>query len=204
MRKHLVVCDEFLPDPQAVLEKALAGKFKDVEYRGDLYEGVGESFIDPIDLVSKAVGFDVVIDMSFFRNSLMHHRPGSIHTDMCESNWAGILYLSDPESELSGTAFWTHKELGWDRLPPAQIMRDLGVEPTLEFRENLSSDGFDESKWNLDTVLGMKYNRFVAYPTEYFHSRYPRRNEATDFLDGRLTWVCFFRDIDAIKAQEAT
>lgn len=204
MRHSLIIVDDFLENPQEILEMALNQEFLDHEWRGAVYDGLSPSSrFDPTREISQAMRFPVKIDISFFRLALSGQRPGSIHTDSVESTWAGVLYLSDPEKELAGTAFWSHKDYGWDRLPPAEYLVDNGINPDSEFKEKIASEGYVENLWDLNSVVGARYNRFVAYPTEFFHSRYPRFSMATDKFDGRLTWSCFFREEGAEKVKEA-
>ena len=56
----------------------------------------------------------------------------------------------------------------------------------------LHEDGMDDSKWEIETKVGMQFNRFITYPTRMFHSRYPNHIDAEKKEDGRLVWACFY------------
>lgn len=162
---------------------------------GGVYDGVASSdWFDPTAEIERVMKRPIKIDLSFFRLAMKGHKLGTIHNDVGESDWAGVLYLCDPECELSGTAFWSHRTLGWDHMPTEEEIRSTGIEPNLTFREFMADQGQEEKWWHLDGVVGCKFNRFVTYPSAFFHSRYPRESlEADNKYDGRLTWSCFYR-----------
>jgi hypothetical protein len=44
----------------------------------------------------------------------------------------------------------------------------------------------------MTALLPMRFNRFLTYPTCFFHSRYPFEAFGNAPENGRLVWVCFF------------
>jgi hypothetical protein len=46
--------------------------------------------------------------------------------------------------------------------------------------------------WEQIALAPMQFNRFITYPTSYFHSRFPHEAFGAGPADGRLIWVCFF------------
>jgi len=93
-----------------------------------------------------------------------------------------VLYISDDNKELSGTAFWEHKEHG-DKYT-------LDITET-QFNEVLK-DSEDTEKWTLKTIIGHKPNRLLSYPSNYFHSKYPN-----EFKDSRVVFVMFYNYVEA-------
>ena len=128
---------------------------------------------------------DVENVLAFFRQS----------TDKLDTDWrihsdskiegqqpdrALVLYLSnDYQKGLHGTAFWKHQEYG-DKLPEVS---------NKEFDKLLNEDSNDESKWDLQTVIGYKKNRLISYPCSYFHSKYPNQS----WKEGRNIFVMFYK-----------
>jgi hypothetical protein len=198
VRTSLLVVDNFLKNPDAVRRRALACDFSPREYKGHVYNGISTDYVfSPWPLVAKAVGFKVRPAISFFRLGLAGDTTTTfIHADTAVDGaaWAGVLYLSAPDCKaFSGTAFWRHNKLGWDRLPSsATIEAQTGRAADEAFFDSLNEDGQGEDAWFMNGFVSMKSNRFVAYPTNLFHSRYPRETWGNEKSEGRLTWVCFF------------
>ena len=87
-----------------------------------------------------------------------------IHTDQNHCQWIGILYMTESDDDLSGTAFWEHPTYGNYLYTEA---KDKEIDNIIEY------EGKDESIWKLDTVVGARENRLLIYPSNMFHSRYP-------------------------------
>lgn len=92
-----------------------------------------------------------------------------------------VLYISQSTKEgLHGTAFWKHKELGYEM--PLDIPNEEADRFLLEEANNLNN-------WDLHSVIGYKPNRALMYPSNYFHSKYPN----TGWKEGRMVYVMFYR-----------
>ena len=92
-----------------------------------------------------------------------------------------VLYLSPSTMEgLHGTAFWKHKNLGYE-MPP-YISNE-------ESDRMLMQEANDLSNWELHSVVGYRPNRAVMYPSDYFHSKYPN----VGWKEGRMVYVMFYR-----------
>lgn len=198
MTQRLVVYDDFLASPDRVRAHALRQSFAPQSYKGHEYNGIGSDYkFCPVASISKAVGFEAVPVLNFFRLGLAGDRTTTyIHADtgVDSATWAGVLYLSEPPSPAVGTAFWTHRELGWDALPDAEGFEAAEITPDDRFFANINEDGQGEVAWAMNGFVGMKYNRFLAYPTNLFHSRFPRDTWGTEKSEGRLIWVTFFNE----------
>ena len=92
-----------------------------------------------------------------------------------------VLYLSESTMQgLHGTAFWKHKELGYE-MPP-----NISDEQSDRM---LINEANDLSNWELHSVVGYRPNRAVMYPSNYFHSKYPN----VGWKEGRMVYVMFYR-----------
>lgn len=191
MKTQLVMVDDFAPQPVELRELALGTKYESVNFEGEVYHGIGyDAEAIPFDLpkrIAQAVGFGVEVKYSYFRLTEKGVDPTVwIHPDTMCSEYAGVLYLNLPEQCFGGTAFWTHNALGWDELP-ADIDEKMA--------KVLNEDGNAQERWRvwtMNTLVGMKFNRFIAYPSKCFHSRYPREAWGEEKKDARLVWVAFF------------
>ena len=180
MNPSLIIVDDFAPNPQQVRLLALGSDFGTYPFQGVMYKGVGGSNQPNLEKeIARALG-PVKLVLSFFRLGTPGNDPTTyIHADRNCAEWAGVLYLSRPQDCRGGTAFWTHPEHG-DRVPAQADWT------------RLNSEGADESLWKMNGLAGMKFNRFVAYRSDLFHSRYPKEAWGTGPTDGRLIWTCFF------------
>lgn len=189
----LLVKDNFSEKAESIRKSVIAEGFGDeVGPDGFNYTGINKS--ERPELVDKVGGFVEEFDMkmSFFRLNLQGEMPHSyVHSDEICADWAGLLYLNPVETSRGGTAFWRHKQMKWDRVPDNDEVEALGLSQE-EFGEQLSEDWKKQELWEMSGFIGMKFNRFLVYPTKVFHSRYPHEGFGQDGNDGRLVWVCFF------------
>ena len=89
-----------------------------------------------------------------------------------------VYYITSPDTELNGTAFWSHNKYG-DTYP---IDKD-----TTEFDRMLNEDANNMDLWTMKSLVGFKENRLLSYPCNYFHSKYPNK-----FQDSRVVLVMFY------------
>jgi hypothetical protein len=199
MKTNLIIVDDFHPDPAALRARVLASRFGDqTGPDGAKYTGISlhQDTQPPLaDLISCALGVRVIPRMAFYRLNLDKEMPHSfVHSDDICARYASILYLNEPEQCRGGTAFWKHAETGLDAMPTAEQARAMGRDPK-EVELELGADWKILEKWKLCGFVGMKFNRFVSYPTSMFHSRYPHEGFGAGKDDGRLIYVCFY-DLD--------
>lgn len=198
MTPFVTVVDEFLPNAAEVREYALTLNYEPKEYTGFTYHGIGlsdmaEASILP--LIERVVGAPIKKKLSFFKLAGDNDpSPTFIHADVStDAKFAAILYLSDPTGPMQGTAFWRHKEFAADRIP--RLPEAIRAEWLQKNGAQLNTEAGDETKWTQTGLLGQRFNRFAIYPTDYFHSRWPRETTGSTKAASRLTWVAFF-DID--------
>lgn len=190
MDHSLTQMDGFYPDAQALRRRVLASAFGDqIGPDGAKYTNIS-LHVEPelVPLVESAMGYRIVPKLMFFRLDLAGELPhNAVHSDDICASHACILYLNPPEQCAGGTAFWTHRTMGWDVTP-------RGVSPETLAQFVAAWDALDQ--WEMSGFVGLKFNRFVAYPTPRVHSRWPQAGFGTSKRDGRLVWICFF-DVDA-------
>lgn len=198
----LLVGENFLPDPYATRAWALSREVRTEDYHGEKWPGIISDWgTYPTHLLSEFMGFPVESCLSFFRlNTEQDTTPSRIHADdiVLGSEWASVVYLCTPEQEINmnvGTALWKHMPTMQDGRPPIQFAREVTGNP-VDFYDKIDQDGHNESLWQLTAMAGMKNNRIVIYPSQLFHSRYPRDVVFGNTKEtGRLVWVNFFRQV---------
>lgn len=181
---YLHIEDDFLPNVKEVREQALKLPFDGVDYQGHFYPGIDlpdDDLFDSKALIEKAIGKKIIRKMEFFRLSKPgEESPAYIHADEICASMASVLYLTD--SDVGGTAFWRHNKSGM-----------LALDNETD-RTQFIEDANNQSKWDQTLELKFKLNRFVTYPTNYFHSRWPFKSEGFGNAKktARLIWVCFY------------
>lgn len=184
--RDLAVVDNFLPDPHKLLSQAQLAKFGPyVGQDGETYERVSEFHNkDLIDALNVYMGRPIDLLGMGFRLNFNNENPNhAIHSDLGWGTYALVLYLSTPPSgEVSGTAFWTHKATGKERI--------LGQD--LDLLRKIEGHWDDVEQWQQDQFVISKFNRASIYRSELFHSRWPFEAYGSTIDDGRLIAVAFF------------
>ena len=193
MRNTLVVVDDFYPDPDAVLGRALR-----LEYRqesGVNYPGLmAATFQDVVPIMKRFAQLLGGIDIKFqgtqggFRITTeadMVRRNSLVHLD--SSDFSAVIHLS--RQPMEGTYFYRHRELGLDYVAPT-LRRNAAVE------EALVRDTLRLEAWEVVDTIPMKYNRLVIFDGKHFHSG-ARTLTGAAAADGRITQNFFFdRDLE--------
>ncbi|WP_436637088.1 DUF6445 family protein [Microbaculum sp. FT89] len=119
-----------------------------------------------------------------------------IHFDSSVSQYSGIVYLNPDAQCQGGTAFYRHRELGWDHMPDvaspemAEACQRYG-KTVPEFLSMITDDGFEiDSKWRQLSVVPMRFNRCLVFDSRLFHARLGGFGARQ--TDGRLTQNFFF------------
>jgi Family of unknown function (DUF6445) len=194
----ICLLDDFAADALAVRQRVIAGGFKtETGPDGALYSGISQYEVPHWhELIAEFAGGPIVPRLSCFRLNLAGEFPNTfVHSDDICAQYASIVYLNRPEDCRGGTAFWKHKALQVDRLPPAETLVSGGMNPEA-FYALMEREWQVKDAWEQVAVAEMRFNRFIAYPTSFFHSRWPFEAFGTTPEDGRLIWVCFF---DTVK-----
>lgn len=195
MCPHFVV-ENFLPDPDAYRAKALSLEYYTIKGPdGALYKNIS---VRPTgehkELIEAALGKKIEQDYSFIRFSLYGEPTNSlIHADSGYSEYALVLYLS-PDALIppgSGTGFYQHKKLKYDKVPELHEIKAAGKSPKRVW-ETLEASWNDPSLWNETGRLDMKFNRAIIYPSKWFHARLPHDSFGMDFQNARMIFGSFF------------
>lgn len=186
--------DNFAPDALAVRNAVIAKGFSaEKGPDGALYTGISQYPVPHwFDRLSELMEAKIEPKLSCFRLNLAGELPHSwVHSDDICAKFASVLYLNLPEQCQGGTAFWKHEALGMDRLLSDEELREKGID-YLAFHRFMTREWKDLTFWKQHGFVPMKFNRFITYPTCYFHSRYPFEAFGSGPEDGRLIWVCFY------------
>lgn len=189
-----LVVENFAPDALAVREAVIAGRFDTQQGPdGGTYTGISDYAVPHWpERIGEVLGKKVLPQLSCFRLNLAGELPHSwVHSDDICAQYASVLYLNTPEQCAGGTAFWTHRALGVSYLLPREELAARGMDADAFYRL-MNREWKDADAWRQTGFLPMQFNRFVTYPTCFFHSRYPWEGFGTGPADGRLIWACFY------------
>ena len=188
---NLLQFDDFAPDAASMRVEVIEGGFStQTGPDGAKYTGISlHSVPHWFDRVSELLNKKIIPKLSCFRVNLAGELPHSwVHSDDICAKYASVLYLNRPQECKGGTAFWKHDKLNLDHLPTREELGDQAE----SFYEMMTSEWKNLTHWKQISFVPMKWNRFITYPTCFFHSRYPFEGFGTGPRDGRLIWVCFY------------
>jgi GNAT superfamily N-acetyltransferase len=195
---RFLLFDDFASDFDSVREAVVSGGFStETGPDGASYTGISKFPVPHwYDRIGELIGSKIVPRISCFRLNLKGELPHSwVHSDDICAKYASVLYLNTPKQCGGGTAFWKHRKLGIDRLPPpAELNGDAD-----SFYEIISDDWKELSLWEQIDFVPMKSNRFITYQTCLFHSRFPFEGFGSGPKDGRLIWICFYDKAEELK-----
>lgn len=194
MAPHQIV-DGFLCDPDAYRAKALTQEFYDIKGPdGGVYKNISVRPTKEHQAnIEAAIGRPIEQDYSFLRYAIagtpLNHL---IHADSGLAPFACVLYLNDQFPAGSGTGFYRHNTLGYQKVPTEHQVRSQGKSPKRVW-ETLEASWNDASAWTETGRVHMAYNRAVIFETTNFHSRLPWAAFGSTLADSRLIFVSFFR-----------
>jgi|TARA_B100001094_G_C17737887_1_gene579729 hypothetical protein len=182
----IYVVDDFLDKTLFVSLKGYLKNFKEIKTISKSFWVMEppKNFIDYLSLKLSALENKKIENvLCFFRQAKKNQdNEWRIHNDSLiegqQPDRAAVIYMSDNEKSLNGTAFWSHKTKG----------HKLKLNTSKEQNYMLLNEANDKSKWNLKSVIGAKENRLISYPCEYFHSKYPN-----EFKKERIVLVMFYK-----------
>ena len=218
---ELLVCDDFLPDPLAWRQQALAHDFLDASaHRHGNFPGrqTRGGHAPPALLQRICTALGRSLKWSWPGHGAFRISPSGslarsdIHVDHGDSRvaYAGVLYLSLPQACQGGTSFWRHRETGWFRAPsPAQAAasRHGSLAGFMRAQAAGGAQGFDQlaqgrGQWDLLFEVPMRFNRLIVYRSDCFHGISQVFGAGPD--DARLTQLFFFEPLGgAAGAMEA-
>jgi len=206
----IVFIDNFLQDPQALVEAAIQSRFEPSARRAEqkgypglrvaapaAYTQMLAELLDPLIKVNFLVPENLRIKVGLSAFSLTTTPPAELgplqrmpHFDASTPHhMAAMLWLCD-ESH-GGTGFYRHNATGWQRITSENSEHYLDVCHEEVNRHLPPARYFDRSDERF-TFLGMmpaRFNRLVVYPGSLLHSACinPARSLSGDPRQGRLT-----------------
>ncbi len=194
----LIIVDEFFPDPQDVRSFALEHDFtQPAEHEGIEYPGFvkakDERFVAYLEqMIQNAMGFAVKGQGVCFVAGTEEHRTQQwIHADTTCAKFAGVIYLF--EEAGFGTQFWRNAVSGKEILQEHVEHKARFCSPE-EIAIDLQQAGKGPELWDKTDYADSKFNRFIMFPTNRFHSRWPQHGFGDAPENCRLT-ITFFFDI---------
>lgn len=186
--------DDFAADALAIRNAVIAGGFESrTGPDGAKYTGISTHPVDHwFARIAQLIGTGISPKLSCFRLNLAGELPHSwVHSDDICAKYASVLYLNPPEQRAGGTAFWRHKGLNVSKLLSDEEMLARGIDPPA-YHRMMTAEWKRLEPWERTAFVPMKWNRFITYPTCFFHSRYPFEAFGNGPSDGRLIWICFY------------
>lgn len=186
--------DNFASDAAVVRNAVIAGGFASEKGPdGAIYTGISQYRVDHwFARIAELTGVRIIPRLSCFRLNLAGELPHSwVHSDDICAKYASVLYLNQPEQCQGGTAFWKHKAMDVDHLASDEVLAACGVD-YVAYHRMMTAEWKRLEAWEQTNFVSMQWNRFITYPTRFFHSRYPFKAFGKGPEDGRLIWICFY------------
>lgn len=215
--RSCVVVDNFLSEPQALIEFAAAHandfELQEIGYPGVLYDVPGDAMSEiqrffrsqlsrMFSFLKGDIRLSTYLSMATLQPDELAPLQRLCHSDPRASeqrrNYAGLVYLFDDEA-LGGTGFyrWRDRQL----IVEATAMEIAQPGSSLEFlmehfpmyREEPRYMSGSNDAAELLLEVPARFNRFVFYSGDVPHSAHIPRPDllSTDFSKGRLTLNCF-------------
>ena len=201
-RRDLIIVDNFLDNPDAVREYALAQQYERLGGKNwpgrDSAETHGQE--EMTEACSEVVGQPLCIKpenkCSYFRITKEgQYGKQHIHFDPNPGLiWAGVLYLTPIFHPTAGTKFWKHKETGWETAPTNEEGAKYGIKSHNDMLNFFNTEGTDVSKWTEVDNIAFKYNRLVMFNPFLWHSQGDLFGTTHD--SARLIQLFFFHGED--------
>ena len=181
----IIIEDNFYDDPEEVYQKAISVKY-DTDNTGIGHAGTrsNEPHFEDIALekISRLLQFPIESDSpdtACFQYCTQEDRVW-VHTDPFD--YAAVLYLDRYVPVNAGTSFYTWKETNQNTLPV-----EYESEPQRFFDEHPYP--LDMTKWEENLRIGLRFNRIIIYPGNYFHDA--TNYYGNSFEDARLFQTFF-------------
>jgi len=198
MITNLTIIDNIFPHPEEVRAFALTQDFSVAPVvDGHAYKGFSQITDAPFgqyltDHIAQALGLNVSVKIACVVMGTAEPTQQWIHADNPAANFAGVIYLFDRPNH--GTAFWKHVALSSSAETLTAFMKEWleAGNPVEEASQYLQIAGTEEAEWTRTDYAESKFNRLIVYPTDRFHSRWPREAFGTTPENCRLTISVFF------------
>ncbi len=205
MIQSVIVVDDFLKDPHALRNAALAQDYpvpetpqfypgRDSKYR-QIINGYDEKIAE---IIGEPVTPVPTSSHAHFRLALDGDKgTESVHID--NVHWTTILYLTLPEHCQDGTHLFRHKATGTDRAPYNSMeLAEMGFASQQEFLDGvINKNTNDPDAWEHLMTVPMRYNRLLIIKPQQYHDA--GISFGTKPENGRLIYVCAYNYPDATK-----
>jgi hypothetical protein len=185
-RTNLIVVEDFYTNPHEVREFALKQTFKATGYAPGYR--TAQFLNEEIRLQLQQILLPYVGNITSYASScgcfnyttaacMKNWRGPLVHTD-ASVGWAGVLYLTPDAPINSGTAIYKNKRLN-ESVFDKKDYNTVGAEWD------------DWTKWELQDMVGNKFNRLVLYRGNNAHAPFQQNHFGYDIHTGRMTQVFF-------------
>lgn len=201
-QRKVIVVDDFYVQPDQVREFALRQPWLQADALPDQFAGTESKrcFYSRalIRRFAQAVGSPIRVDPvrnsfgAFALTTASDEKNKVVHVDGCQ--WTGIVYLTPDDQCQGGTSLYRHRRTGFNRVPTEEEAQKFGLGSQVDFvRRVVEDEGRDETAWELDVKVGMRFNRLLLFRGgERFHSADSYFGDGV--ADGRLVQLFFFEE----------
>jgi hypothetical protein len=201
MHSRVIIVDDFYTKPEKVRALALTSDYADIattDYPG--YASRLRLETETLQsLFGALVGSELNVDKARFTWGgfrFITEESGKfakVHADVA-IDWAGMVYLTPSAPMSAGTAFFRHKETGFESPPTDRVARALGYSDASEFDDKvIRRDKADLSKWEQVARFEPVYNRLILFRGgEFYHA--PIGGCGNSPETARLTHSFFFNE----------
>lgn len=189
--------DDFLADPAAVRQSALASGFGSWKpskgaIGSSVYEGMNfyGDHATILEAIHRKVGFLGYPNSMLFRVTNETTERAYVHSDVTAGDTTCILYLSE-HTDRYGTGFYRHRETGSLTMAP---LAELAQDPTRFERMKADINDSGDHLWEEVQFVEGKLNRAIIFKSHRWHRRFPEHGFGSDEKSGRMIWICHFRE----------
>lgn len=193
-----IIIDNFYKNPDAIRDliiKSPASRWDKIRNNLPGYRNVLgidlTGFTENISKITEKVFKTQVFDINLFTSNLFKNTGedlgigGIPHSD--PYYFSGIVYFNTEEEAKGGTAFFINKNTGSMLRTPNEPEHIVREDYKYKFLTETDQD------WELVEVIEMKYNRFVLYKSNIYHSPYIKSEWFHDYY--RLNQVFFYSKV---------
>ncbi len=193
LKPDFLVVDNFYTDPKSVRDMALSCEYMPTKHDNTFVFGsapwpgkVSKESYSPKNLdleISKLLNKQIrqLANQNSGRFRISNKDDSTtnlVHID--GSDYAGVLYLNENCNNIPGTIFYTHKKSKLE-YGTKDVFQDL----------IFNNDVNDISKWDIDLISHIVFNRLIIYPANKFHGIGPLFGN--DNTDSRLVQLFFWQ-----------
>lgn len=176
---QVVVYDDVLVMPCAYADRARTSDFHSVAVGAATFHGIADAMNPSLPRWLRDRFPNAWPTLSFFRESPAGQvEPNFVHTDRDMGDWTAILYLTEHPAEGDGTMFWRDRRTG-EIVSHETDVHDEGARWA------------DRDRWEMEALIGAKFNRCVVFSSALFHSRALFENYGTAGKNARLVQIVF-------------